>query len=145
MRRMGDVWKTTTNRSSRNAQLTPASPKQCLTADTAILINTIEMSMVPTLLHVPRTPKNISRGSVSIAALQLALMIHLLEGRCTRGDSRARALEAAESLRQLSYVKPSLLNEAPDASEGPLACAVGWQCHSALTPKSISWLTRFTI
>ncbi|CAB0043686.1 unnamed protein product [Trichogramma brassicae] len=34
MRRMGDVWKTTTNRSSRNAQLTPASPKQCLTADT---------------------------------------------------------------------------------------------------------------
>uniref|UniRef100_A0ABD2W3T1 Uncharacterized protein n=1 Tax=Trichogramma kaykai TaxID=54128 RepID=A0ABD2W3T1_9HYME len=31
MRRMGDVWKTTTNRSSRNAQLTPASPKQCLT------------------------------------------------------------------------------------------------------------------
>ncbi|CAB0037090.1 unnamed protein product [Trichogramma brassicae] len=34
MRRMGDVWKTTTNRSSRNAQPTPASPKQCLTADT---------------------------------------------------------------------------------------------------------------
>uniref|UniRef100_A0ABD2W146 Endonuclease/exonuclease/phosphatase domain-containing protein n=1 Tax=Trichogramma kaykai TaxID=54128 RepID=A0ABD2W146_9HYME len=32
---MGDVWKTTTNRSSRNAQLTPASPKQCLTADSA--------------------------------------------------------------------------------------------------------------
>ncbi|CAB0034244.1 unnamed protein product [Trichogramma brassicae] len=34
MRRMGGVWKTTTNRSSRNVQLTPASPKQCLTADT---------------------------------------------------------------------------------------------------------------
>ncbi|CAB0028338.1 unnamed protein product [Trichogramma brassicae] len=39
MRRMGDVWKTTTNRSSRNAQLTPASPKQCLTADTAIWVH----------------------------------------------------------------------------------------------------------
>uniref|UniRef100_A0ABD2X6U1 Uncharacterized protein n=1 Tax=Trichogramma kaykai TaxID=54128 RepID=A0ABD2X6U1_9HYME len=46
MRRMGDVWKTTTNRSSRNAQLTPASPKQCLTADSVILHNLQQKSVL---------------------------------------------------------------------------------------------------
>ncbi|KAL7295702.1 hypothetical protein TKK_0011053 [Trichogramma kaykai] len=54
MRRMGDAWKTTTNRSSRNAQLTPASPKQCLTADSGTLAYTLNCpkltAFVPSLL-----------------------------------------------------------------------------------------------
>ncbi|CAB0044423.1 unnamed protein product, partial [Trichogramma brassicae] len=140
MRRMGDVWKTTTNRSSRNAQLTPASPKQCLTADTGECPNGVEgKKKKKTHTHTHALLANITEEARGRRPLVIAGDFNAWSTEWGCRETRPRASILLDSLALLDAV---LLNtgDVPtfNGRQGSSIVDLTFVCET-LTPRVLSW------